>query len=41
LNILYNGEIKAVCDDGFNVFAAETACKELYGNSEVISFKVS
>lgn len=41
LNILYNGEVKGVCDDGFSVFNAETACKELYNYPEVIEFKIN
>jgi hypothetical protein len=40
LNVLYNGEIKSICDDGFNLYAAETSCMELYGNPEIVNFRI-
>jgi hypothetical protein len=36
--VSYSGEVRGVCDDGFNEFEAKTACNELYGNPGVLSF---
>jgi len=41
LNSYYNGKIKGVCDDNFDENAAKTACKELYGNENVVVFNIS
>jgi len=41
INVLYNGEIKSICDDGFSQVNAETACNELYGNPSVVDFRIA
>lgn len=38
--LFYNidGDVRAVCDDGFTDKEAEIACKELFGNPTVLSW---
>jgi hypothetical protein len=36
----YNGERRAVCDDGFNDADAMVACRELTGDENVISYSI-
>ena len=35
--MVYNGEARGVCNDGFNDEAATVACNELYKSKEFIS----
>jgi hypothetical protein len=37
LSLSYNGESRAICDDGFGTQSAAVACLELYNNPAVIS----
>lgn len=41
INVVYNNEIKSVCDDGFSELNAETACNELYKDHEVLEFRIA
>jgi hypothetical protein len=30
------GEVKSVCDDNFNEFSGQVACRELYGENSTV-----
>ena len=38
LSIIYTGEIRSLCSNGFTENSAYVACLELYGDPEVNSF---